>query len=328
MVDFQARFAADLGALAPSGAAVGLAVSGGSDSLALLALALDARGAAGVRVATVDHRLQPGSAAVAAGVAERCAALEVACDVLALDWPAPPTRGVQAAAREARYAALGGWAGAHGLRFIATAHHADDQAETLLMRVRRGAGLAGLAGIRATRALADGVRLIRPLLGWRRGDLAAVVAAAGWTAHDDPANADPRHERSRARALLGREPWLDPARLADSARWLAEAEAAAQWTIDRLADGRLVKADGGVVIDMDDLPAEWRRRLLLRGYDALGRARPRGPDLVRADAVLTGGGRCTLGGLLLRADGPRWHMVPAPKMRQRRSIAINEPRPT
>jgi tRNA(Ile)-lysidine synthase len=92
-----------------------------------------------------------------------------------------------------------------GLDALATAHHADDQAETLLARLNRGSGVAGLAGVRA-RGIVPGTRLplIRPLLGWRRADLGEVVAAAGLTPVQDPSNSDDRFDRARIRKALSR----------------------------------------------------------------------------------------------------------------------------
>ncbi|HZU63565.1 MAG TPA: tRNA lysidine(34) synthetase TilS, partial [Novosphingobium sp.] len=159
---------AELARLWPEGARqgrLGLAVSGGPDSLALLLLA-HAAWPGRVAAATVDHGLRPESAGEAAEVARICAGLGVAHATL------PVSIGpgnIQTEARTARYAALAQWMAAEGLAALATAHHADDQAETLLLRLNRASGVAGLAGVRA-RALVPGSRLLllRPLLGWRR----------------------------------------------------------------------------------------------------------------------------------------------------------------
>jgi tRNA(Ile)-lysidine synthase len=137
---------------------------------------------------------------------------------------------VQARAREARYAALAAWAQAEGLGAVATAHHADDQAETLLMRLNRGSGLAGLAGVRA-RSVIDGseVPLLRPLLGWRKAELADVVAASGITPAIDPSNTNSDFDRARLRAHLAEADWLDPVQIAASAAHLAESWQALDW---------------------------------------------------------------------------------------------------
>ncbi|GAA4023468.1 hypothetical protein GCM10022280_25260 [Sphingomonas swuensis] len=307
---FAARLGQTLDRLVPEGE-LGVAVSGGPDSLALLLLAAEARPGQ-VKAATVDHGLRPESAAEAAFVADCCTRLGIPHDVLTVTVASGAS--LQAQARTARYAALAAWAERFGLAAVATAHHADDQAETLLMRLARGSGLAGLAGVRESRALTDRVRLVRPLLGLRKAALAAVVEAAGLEPVDDPANADPRHDRSRVRSLLGRTEWLDSARLARSATALAEAEEALAHAANRLANERLVRSEHGVRIEPHDLPAEFRRRLLLLGYDRLGLARPDGPEIERAMRQLEAGTRVTLGGALLEG-GTVWRLSPEPPRR-------------
>jgi tRNA(Ile)-lysidine synthase len=173
-----------------------LAVSGGPDSLAMLVLAhLASPGM--VEAATVDHGLRPESAGEAAHVAAVCQALGVPHAILSVNVG---PGNVQANARSARYAALGAWAQERGLQSIATAHHADDQAETVLMRLNRASGLGGLAGIRAKTAGDGGPPVIRPLLGWRKQELEAVVSAADLFFVRDPSNVDVRFDRARLRA--------------------------------------------------------------------------------------------------------------------------------
>src|SRR5215210_1597701 len=179
-----ARFAADLDALVAPRSKVGVAVSGGPDSLALLLLAAAARPGL-VEAATVDHALRPESRAEAEMVAALCERIAVPHEILTLEWPQAPDRNLQARAREARYHALGNWALKRGLAVVATAHHLDDQAETLLMRLARGAGVGGLGATRASRPLVEDVRLVRPLLGWRKAELIALVAEAGLKPVDD-----------------------------------------------------------------------------------------------------------------------------------------------
>ena len=121
------RFAADLGALASPAERLGIAVSGGPDSLALLLLAAAARPGS-VEAATVDHGLRDGSADEAAMVAALCQRLDVPHQILTADWAEPPSANIQAEARAVRYRLLGGWAQMQRLPAVATAHHADDQA--------------------------------------------------------------------------------------------------------------------------------------------------------------------------------------------------------
>ena len=224
------RFAADCEALWPEtereGRPLGLAVSGGGDSLALLLLAHAALPGQ-IAVASVDHGLRPEAAGEVALVGRIAAERGIPFAPLTVTLARGNT---QAQARAARYAALGAWAGAHGLGAVATAHHADDQAETLLMRLNRGSGLAGLAGVRA-QGLIEGtdIPLLRPLLGWRKAELAALVAGAGIVPAEDPSNANPDFDRVRIRQALAGADWLDPLQIAASAAHIAEGWQALGW---------------------------------------------------------------------------------------------------
>ncbi len=223
------RFAADLAALWPQderGGPLGLAVSGGPDSLALLLLAHAALPGE-IAVASIDHGLRPEAAGEVALVEQVCAARGI--PFAALKVKVAPGN-LQAQARAARYAALAQWARARDLGALATAHHADDQAETLLLRLNRGSGLAGLASVRPVSLLDDSeTLLLRPLLGWRKAELAAVVADAGITPADDPSNANPDFDRVQMRARLAANDWLDVRALATSAAHLAEGWRAIAW---------------------------------------------------------------------------------------------------
>lgn len=209
---------------------LGLAVSGGPDSLALLLLAAAAMRdghLAEIAVMSVDHGLREEAAEEVALVQRVCASLAIPFTAAQVSVSAG---NLQAKAREARYAALERWAVGAGLGAVATAHHADDQAETLLMRLARGSGLSGLAGVRAWGHLPDGeTGLIRPLLGFRKSELEAVVASAGITPVRDPSNENPAFDRVRVRQHLAENDWLDPEMLAESAQHLAEAWRALEW---------------------------------------------------------------------------------------------------
>jgi tRNA(Ile)-lysidine synthase len=292
----------DLG-LAPDDR-LSVAVSGGPDSLALLLLAIEARPGR-VHAATVDHGLRPEARAEAEQVGHICRSRDVPHDVLTVTV----TGSIQAAARKARYAALGDWCERQGLRWLATGHHADDQAETLLMRLGRGAGLSGLAGVRRGRKLSDGVTLIRPLLDWRKAELEALVIAARLSPALDPSNVDPAYDRTAVRSLLASTDLLDPARLAHSAAHLAEAEAALQWATDRAEAERI----DGCSLDPREVPAELLRRLLLRMFARFGE-NPRGPELARLTAALHQGRPGTLGSVKV-SPGARWTFAAAPPRR-------------
>ncbi|QNN64544.1 tRNA lysidine(34) synthetase TilS [Sphingomonas rhizophila] len=306
------RFADDLDALLAPDARLGLAVSGGPDSLALLLLAAAARPGL-VEAATVDHGLRAESAAEAQSVADLCRSIGVPHSILTAHWDEKPATAIQALARDARYSLLIDWARDRGLAAIATAHHADDQAETLLMRLARAAGVGGLAGIRARREQ-SGIALFRPLLDWRRDELRAVVESAGVQPVDDPANRDPAHERTRARQFLAGGEWPNPRQLAASARHLADAEDALAFVAEALFEERASRAGDGWSIDASRLPVELQRRLLLRLFFEAGDVAPRGPDLDRAIASLRAGKRCTLGRLML-TGGERWRAEPVPPRR-------------
>ncbi|MGE0024917.1 MAG: tRNA lysidine(34) synthetase TilS [Hyphomicrobium sp.] len=184
-----------------------LAVSGGSDSMALMLLAArwvaSGKSPAGlaIEVATVDHGLRAGSAREAEWVAERAKALGFQHTILVWGGDKPGSA-LQARAREARYALLVAQARVTTPAAVVTAHTADDQAETLIMRLGRGSGLDGLAGMAPSRPLLpDGsVRLVRPLLKLAKGSLAHVVKQAGGAWLDDPSNERLDFERVRLRA--------------------------------------------------------------------------------------------------------------------------------
>jgi tRNA(Ile)-lysidine synthase len=307
------RFAADLGALLAANEPLGIAVSGGPDSLALLLLAAAARPGM-VECATVDHGLRDGSRAEAEMVASICNRLGVPHRILVADWIDPPTANIQAEARTMRYRLLSEWAEQAGLPAIATAHHADDQAETLLMRLARGAGVRGLGGTRASRALTERVTLIRPLLGWRKSELMELVERAGLEAIDDPSNRDPRHDRSRIRLALEQSEWADPARLAASAAALRDADEALDWALAPLIAARFRRVEETLVVEPFDLPRELRRRLLAAAFAELAAPAPRGPEMMRAIAALDQGETVTLSGLKLEG-GERWLLSRAPERR-------------
>ena len=246
------------------GALVLVACSGGPDSLALAAATAFVAPRAGLRVGAVvvDHGLQPGSADVAASAAAACRDLgldpvRVAAVTVGGDG------GPEAAARDARYAALDAAAEELGAAAVLLGHTLDDQAETVLLGLARGSGGRSLAGMPATRG-----RLRRPFLGLRRADTLAVCDALGLAPWHDPTNeppAAPRRSRVRATVLPVLEDVLGPgvaealARTADQLREDADA-------LDALADGLLAAARGeDGTLDagrLAEAPAAVRRRAL------------------------------------------------------------------
>ena len=311
--DAAQRFATDLAALGDFPGPLGIAVSGGADSMALLLLARTALGER-IRAATVDHRLRPEAADEAAAVAVTCAQIGVAHDTLSVTWDAEPTSNVQARARAARYGVLGEWAREQGLSAVLTAHHADDQAETLLMRLARGSGVAGLAGARGV-ARIGALTVLRPLLGWRRDELRAIVDQEGIEPADDPSNRDPRFDRVRMREMLSAATWADPLRLAASASHLAAAEEALCFVTDQLAHERLSVTSDGYDIDASQLPRELQRRLLVRALSDAGERDLRGPEVERLLDALLDGNTATLGSSRLSGGTP-WRLRPCPPHRE------------
>jgi tRNA(Ile)-lysidine synthase len=232
---------------------VALAVSGGSDSTALMWLAARWARASGhppkISVLTVDHGLRPEAAAECRQVVAWAKALGLEAHSLA--WTGErPASGLQARAREARYALLRDWCASHGATLLLTAHTVEDQAETFLMRLARGSGIKGLSSMRPDES---GIVLLeRPLLKVSRAALRATLQAAGQAWIDDPSNDDDRFERVRLRKALPAlvELGLTPEAIARSAerleRALAPLEGIAREFIARNVD---VRPEGFAMID-------------------------------------------------------------------------------
>lgn len=251
-----------------------------------------------IAAATVDHGLREEAAAEAAMVSRLCRTLEVPHAVLTVEVAGG---NLQDRARSARYAALEEWASGAGLGAIATAHHADDQAETLVMRLNRGSGVAGLAGVRARGTVPGSDRpLIRPLLRWRRSELEEVCRSAGIEPVRDPSNADDRFDRVRIRKALTEAGWIDPAAWAASAAHLADADQAIDWAAEHEWN-TCVEHSGASLRYTPSAPRAVRLRVLARAVRDLG-GNPRGGELARLDAA--GGG--TLAGVLARREGSTW----------------------
>jgi tRNA(Ile)-lysidine synthase len=311
------RFSNDLGKLIAPDARIGIAVSGGPDSLALLLLAAAARPGQ-VEAATVDHRLRPESTDEAAMVADLCERLGVPHAILNAHWNDKPTSAIQERARRERYRLLGFWAEERGLDALATGHHADDQAETLLMRLARGAGVRGLAGMRPnSRTPGSEVRLLRPLLGWRHNELERICRDAGVRPVNDPSNEDEQFERVRIRGSLAANEWLDANALAKSARHLADAHTAIEWATHQEWKQAVRERSGLIAYKPSGAPDEIVRRIVARAVRSLateGEIDVRGSELDHLLGALREGGVATLRGV--RCEGGReWRFAPAPARR-------------
>ncbi len=245
-------------------ARLGVAVSGGSDSLALLHLLHD-WGRVGLVAVTVDHGLRPGSAGEAAHVADICARMGLPHETL--EWRGWDGRGnLQDEARRTRYSLMADWARRQGIAEVALGHTRDDQAETFLMRLAREAGVDGLSGM-ATRIQRNGVTFCRPLLGVGRGELRDELTRRRIKWIDDPTNADEGYDRVRMRRALATlaELGLTAKAIAASAAHLQDAraalsEAARLFVLEKVRDG-----GGDLIFDralLNRQPAEIRRRLV------------------------------------------------------------------
>ncbi|MBR0785706.1 tRNA lysidine(34) synthetase TilS [Bradyrhizobium iriomotense] len=345
----SARAAKQLFAGLRGAPALVLAVSGGPDSVALMWLAARwqrslSRGPR-LTVVTVDHGLRPEAAREAREVKRLAAELGLAHRTLR--WRgAKPKTGLPAAAREARYRLLAQAARDAGASHVLTAHTRDDQAETLLMRMLRGSGLAGLSAM-AQLTERDGIVVARPLLDIPKSQLVATLKRARIGFADDPTNRDTAFTRPRLRALL---PQLaaeggDARNLARLAGRLARANAAVEVLTDgaerflRLMDrddaphGPGVRSFDGTAFAL--LPEEVRLRLLQRAINALGHEGPAELGKVETllsalDQAMAAGPRAaangrpvlkqTLAGASISLAGGRIHIAPAPARRSQGNL--------
>ncbi|MFN3278635.1 MAG: tRNA lysidine(34) synthetase TilS [Paracoccus hibiscisoli] len=302
--DVAALIRSALDRLAGDLPALGLAVSGGGDSVALMQVAAEWAQGRRVMVATVDHGLREGSDAEAEDVARAARALGLPHAILL--WRRDTQAGnLMAQARDARLRLLSGWARRNDLPAVALGHTADDLAETLLMRLARGSGVDGLSAMADWRDAFD-MRWLRPMLGAGRAELRDWLRArdVGWI--DDPTNDNADYDRVRARqaiAALG----LDVSGLARSAAHIAEAR-------DALAEyaalvSKETEFDRGSLIlprgPLRDAPPEIRRRILVAACRWVTGADypPRRATLIHALEAVLAQGRVTLDGAMISPTG-------------------------
>jgi tRNA(Ile)-lysidine synthase len=289
-------------------AVLGIAVSGGGDSVGLLHLAHDWRAAGGpqLRAATVDHGLRAEAAEEAAGVARLCEDLDIPHDVLR--WQGGEGAGnLPDRARRARYALLADWAQAREIADIAIGHTEDDLAETFVMRLARGAGVDGLAAMRA-RWRHGPVTFHRPLLSVSRAGLRDLLHGRGVDWVEDPTNTNMAYERARVRDALEAlaAAGLEAPALARTARRLAEVRRALDDIAREKARDIVRLAAGDVLINragLAALPDEVARRILqaaLRWITGPGYP-PRGSAMTQFLEAARAGEAMTLQGCLLHA---------------------------
>lgn len=305
----------------PADSRVGVALSGGGDSVALLHLLRQAGHE--VLAVTVDHGLRPESGAEAECVAGWCRDWDVSHHIL--KWKRDEIRGnLMDAARRARAGLIADWAAGQGLAAVTLGHTADDQAETLLMGLSRAAGIDGLCGLRAEWRQ-GGVSWLRPMLRLTRAELRHWLAGQGLPWVEDPSNADDRYLRARIRkALAGLAPLgLTPERLAESAAHLAEARAALDEAVAEAAPEVMQEAAGALRVNaarFAALPDEIARRMAQAAVLWLSGAGypPRAADLARFIEAIVAGRAATLAGCRLKdgwlaaepraADPRRWRI--------------------
>ncbi|UYO45527.1 tRNA lysidine(34) synthetase TilS [Rhodopseudomonas palustris] len=317
--------------------AIVLAVSGGPDSLALMWLAARWRKASkrgpALAVVTVDHGLRPEAAAEARAVKRLAASLDLPHRTLRWNGDKPRT-GIQAAAREARYRLLAQAAKTLGASHVMIAHTRDDQAETVLMRLSRGSGIAGLAAM-AREIERDGVVLARPLLDVPKARLVATLTKARIAFATDPSNADPRFTRPRLRELMPQlaAEGCDARSLVRLAARAARADAALELMTNGAEQFLETQGAGRPGVDARAflaLAAEIQIRLLLR---ALARHGHEGPaELGKVEALSetlkqAAAGRApsagkirlkqTLAGAVITLTSDRLVIAPAPPRRAR-----------
>lgn len=270
----------------------------------LLAAAIGGR----ISVASVDHGLRQESASECAFVAAVCARLGLPHRTL--PWTGWDGRGnLQDQARQARYALLADWARGRGITDIALGHTADDQAETVIMALARGAGVEGLAGMPAV-ASRDGPRFHRPLLHVPRAALRDYLTGQGQDWRDDSGNDDPLYERIRIRQAAGvlADLGLTPKALGQVARHMATAAEALKRETADLANQCMWLQQGDVLITLplQRLSQEQARRLVLSAMRQVNRnlSAPRRDEQQRLMQALSQGQGMTLGGCLMTFEGP------------------------
>lgn len=302
--DPAARIRAALDRLAGDMPALGLAVSGGGDSVAMMHVAAEWAQGRRLMVATVDHGLREDSAAEAEAVAR--AARDLGLSHAVLLWRRDtPVGNLMAQARDARLRLLSGWARRNDLPAVAIGHTADDLAETLVMRLGRGSGVDGLSAMTEWRDAFD-MRWLRPLLGCGRAELRSWLGARGIGWIDDPSNDNADYDRVRARqaiAALG----LDVGGLARSARHIAEARDALASYAALVADGAQVDR-GSLTLPaaaLREAPPEIRRRILVAAVRWVTGADypPRRAAMMHALGAMLAQGRVTLDGAMLSPTG-------------------------
>ena len=310
-------FIADFSLSGHAPAQIGVAVSGGSDSMALLHLFHRAFPGK-VSAVTVDHGLRAEAAVEAAGVAAFCGRHSIPHTIL--HWQGPePVGNLMDQARRARLSLIAAWAKAAGITHVLLGHTADDQAESFLMNLGRKAGLDGLSGMRS-RWDEQGIRWMRPFLHVHRQDLRDYLTGQGIQWIDDPSNENDRFTRVKARQVLKSLAPLGitAETLAQSVTHLAAARQALNWALYQALDQSAAEQAGALSLPNRDyrrLMPDLQRRALVAmiGWMTGGGYTPREAQLFRLGIALDQSTDATLAGLRFQHRQDRLHITREPR---------------
>ncbi|MCP4936922.1 MAG: tRNA lysidine(34) synthetase TilS [bacterium] len=301
---------------------VAMAVSGGPDSMALLLLTdrwrcarlQQGQSAPDLTVFTVDHGLRPAAVEECQFVLEKAKALGYDAHILQREGE-PPTTRIQEMARKIRYQLLAEACHLRGIKILMTAHHLDDQAETVLMRLARGSGVDGLSAM-ALQSQRYGLRLLRPLLVFEKTELLELLQANDWKYIKDPSNTDPRFERVRLREHVSelKKLGLTAKMIGLTARRLGRAKMALDEASNQFLTSHAFVSDYGTAridqLALFDTPDEIAIRALSKVLQACGGSQEV-PNMARLETLV---GRLkadfstnrTLAGCRLIAKGDFW----------------------
>lgn len=313
----QTAFLANPSLSGGSPAQIGVAVSGGSDSMALLHLFHRAFPGK-VSAVTVDHGLRAEATVEAAGVAAFCAQRSIPHAILR--WQGPePTGNLMDQARRARLSLIADWAKVAGITHVLLGHTADDQAESFVMNLARKAGLDGLSGMRSQWE-EGGIHWMRPFLHVHRQELRDYLAGQGVHWIDDPSNDNDRFTRVKARKVLKSLAPLGITAeiLAQSVTHLAAARQALNWALCQALGQSVVEQAGALNLPIRDyrrmMPDLQRRALVaMIGWMTGGGYTPREVQLFRLGMALDQGADATLAGLRFQHRQDRLHITREPR---------------
>ncbi|PCI63745.1 MAG: tRNA lysidine(34) synthetase TilS [Kordiimonadales bacterium] len=296
----------------PAGNRVAIGVSGGADSTALLLLLHERFD---VTVLTVDHGLRTASTGEAVSVGAFCESLSVPHHILTWEGE-KPSANIQAEARNARYNLMSRWCRENNVAYLAVAHHMDDQAETVLLRLARGSGVYGLAGMASTREL-ENVTLVRPLLATPKSDLIDYLEERSIPWIEDPSNRSTAYDRVRIRQMLADPPveGLRSRRLAATASRLRRSRDALEYYEARWLEAYAQSFNTGHAVLSYEALSSAPEEIVLRGVAELCRFAGNGdyvPRMERLERLCTElrnaafRGQTLIGAQIVPLDGDRF----------------------